>query len=250
MLGDQPLGLGPAVGQGTAAEDHAGAVRSGALDLRERRGLGHHDRGRDAEPGGVVGDALGMVAGRHRDDAPVALFAGQPGQLDQGTALLERTGVMLGLELQRELAAEQLREAGRVDGRRPHHRPGDDGGGVADVVDTDRKRHVWVSRHGGTGWWLCDLRQEFVRDLSVVYPWNGGLTLAFDASRDRDRAGRQGECNIRWRTGDCRSRPIRGGRRLGCTTASKLPFLGPDGSARRCHPDSRYVSAGRRTCSR
>ena len=56
-------------GEAVALQHDLGAERLGAVDLDEGRALGHHDRRRDAEPAGVIGDALGVVAGRHRDDA-------------------------------------------------------------------------------------------------------------------------------------------------------------------------------------
>ncbi len=52
-----------------AFDDDAGVMVRGARDLRERRARRHDDRGGDAELVRVVGDALGVVAGRRRDDA-------------------------------------------------------------------------------------------------------------------------------------------------------------------------------------
>ena len=59
--------------EAVALEHDRRAERLGAVDLGERRALGHHDRRRDAEPARVIGDALRVVAGRHRDDPGAAL---------------------------------------------------------------------------------------------------------------------------------------------------------------------------------
>ncbi len=66
---DQGLGGDLAVGQRLARQDDTGAMRPGALDLGRGRRLRHHDGGRDAEPLGMIGDGLRMIAGRHGDDA-------------------------------------------------------------------------------------------------------------------------------------------------------------------------------------
>ena len=57
-----------------AFEHDLGAVRLRRLDLHERRRHRHDDGGGDAEPRRVVGDRLGVVAGRHGDDAARALL--------------------------------------------------------------------------------------------------------------------------------------------------------------------------------
>ena len=56
-----------------ALEHHLGAEGARVLDLRAGREARHHDDGADAEPLGVVGDALGVIARRHRDHAGRAL---------------------------------------------------------------------------------------------------------------------------------------------------------------------------------
>ena len=52
----------------------ARAVPARVLDLGVGREGRHDDGGRDAEPAGVIGHALGVVAGRHGDDAALALL--------------------------------------------------------------------------------------------------------------------------------------------------------------------------------
>ena len=54
--------------EAVAPQHHGGAERLGAIDLDEGCALGHHDRRRDPEPAGMIGDALGMVARGHRND--------------------------------------------------------------------------------------------------------------------------------------------------------------------------------------
>ena len=68
----QRLGQRRRLGEVVAVQHDLGAERLGAAHLHVGREAGHHDGGRDAEPGGVVGDALGVVAGRHGHDAPRA----------------------------------------------------------------------------------------------------------------------------------------------------------------------------------
>ena len=83
MHPDQPalarLGLGARLrfADGLAIEQHLRAVRLGRRDLHERRRHRHHDGRRDAERCRVIGHRLGMVAGRHGDDAARALLGGQ-----------------------------------------------------------------------------------------------------------------------------------------------------------------------------
>jgi hypothetical protein len=68
-LGAEPVGRGRGLVEAVAVDHHLGAVGAGLLDLHERRGLGHHDGHGDAQPGGVIGQALAVVAGRGGDDA-------------------------------------------------------------------------------------------------------------------------------------------------------------------------------------
>ncbi len=73
-LARQLVGGAAGVDQAVAAQHDLGAERLGAVDLGERRPRRHHDRRRDAEAARVVGDALRVVAGRHRDDAGAAFL--------------------------------------------------------------------------------------------------------------------------------------------------------------------------------
>ena len=57
------------LGERLAFEDHVGAEARVAAIFTKGVGARHDDGRRDAEPLGVVGDGLGVVAGRHGDDA-------------------------------------------------------------------------------------------------------------------------------------------------------------------------------------
>ena len=103
------------------------------LDLGKGRALGHHDGRRDAQPSRMIGDALGMVARRHGDDAAGPLGLGQAEQLVQRPALLEGGGELQILELQPDLAAGDGRERARLPHRRAHHLSGDRRGGLFDI---------------------------------------------------------------------------------------------------------------------
>ncbi len=76
-------GLGR-LGQARALKHDMGAEALGLLHLHERRRFRHHDRRRDAEALRVIGDALRMIARRHRDDAARALRRREARELGQG----------------------------------------------------------------------------------------------------------------------------------------------------------------------
>jgi hypothetical protein len=63
--------------KGCARNDDLGLVPPGVLDLHHRRTNRHHDDGGNAEPPGMVGDALRVVARRHRHDATPTLVRRQ-----------------------------------------------------------------------------------------------------------------------------------------------------------------------------
>ena len=72
-LGDQLLHLALRLGEGLALEHDMRAESPGRRDLHEGARPRHDDRRRDAEALGVIGDRLGVIAGRHGDDAARAL---------------------------------------------------------------------------------------------------------------------------------------------------------------------------------
>ena len=106
----QPDGLGLRAGQVVARQHDGGAQLPGALHLHERRPPGHHDGGGDAEPGGVVGDRLGVVAGGHGHHAPGPLVGGEQQQPVEGPPLLEGGDELEVLELHDDRAPEHLRQ--------------------------------------------------------------------------------------------------------------------------------------------
>ena len=65
------------------------------------------------KPRRVIGHRLGVVAGRHGDDAAVALGLAERGQLVQRAAVLERIGDLQVLVFDVDLGAGQRRQPGR-----------------------------------------------------------------------------------------------------------------------------------------
>ena len=132
----QFVGMRGRFGQTGAVQDHPGAEVPGVGDLHERRCLRHDDGGRDAETLGVVGDAEGMVAGRHGDHAAAALVGRERQQLDQRAAFLEGSGVLKVLHLQEQLrVAAQLGEQPAVGHRRADDRAGQRGGRRSHIIE-------------------------------------------------------------------------------------------------------------------
>ena len=154
----------------------------------------HHDRRRDAEAPGVIGHALRVVAGRHRDHAGGRLLRRQLRQPVQRAALLERGGVLQVLELQPELGAGDLRErarrqAGRRDdlARQPRPRPpatsssGDGHGNSGRWPRPSRSSSPSISVHV--------LDRLAGRALDQIVDHADQDRLARDAARDARRSG-------------------------------------------------------------
>ena len=93
----QRLGLG--LGDAVARQHDRRPQLPGALHLHERRDPGHDDGGVDAQPAGVVGDGLGVVAGRHGHHAPARSPSSSGSSLFERTPLLERRHELQVLEL-------------------------------------------------------------------------------------------------------------------------------------------------------
>ena len=127
------------IGEALALEDHGRAMGARALDLHERRQGRHDDRRRDAEALGVVGDRLGVVAGRHGDDAAPALLRPEARELVDRAALLEGAGRVHVLVLHEHRRAGELGQPRRRHQRRAQDVAGDRRGGAPDILDVDRK---------------------------------------------------------------------------------------------------------------
>ncbi len=107
--------------QGLAGQHHLGAERLGVGDLEEGGVLGHDDSGGNAEPRRVIGDGLGVIAGRHGDHAAARLLGAERGELHQRAAVLERVGELQILELEIDLGPGQRRELRRGNRRGADH---------------------------------------------------------------------------------------------------------------------------------
>src|SRR6185312_5984812 len=94
--------------------------------------LWHHDGDGNAEPAAMIGDALGVIAGRHRGHAALLFVVAEREQLVERAALLERGGVLQILELEMDVGARDATRRG------------------ADVVDggSGLRRHVTLSEDG------------------------------------------------------------------------------------------------------
>ena len=125
-----------------AVEHHLGAVGLCRLDLHERGRYRHHDRDRNAQPPGVVGDRLRMIAGRHRNDAAGALGWRERSELVEGAALLERIGDLEVLIFDEDLRAGQRRQFGRRQHRRTQDVARNDTPRRLDIRECDRHRAV------------------------------------------------------------------------------------------------------------
>ena len=79
-------------------DDDGGAVAAGILDLHHGRADRHDDGGGNGEALGVIGDALGVVAGGHGDDAAAAFVVVERQQAIERAALLEGGGELQVLE--------------------------------------------------------------------------------------------------------------------------------------------------------
>ena len=125
--------------QRLAGNDGLGAVTPGVLDLHHRRAHGHHDAGGNAKPMCVIGHALRMVAGRHRDHAAPAFVRRQRQQPVERAALLEGRGELQVLEFQPELAAADLAQRPALVAFGDDDRAGNGSGRGFDIVERDGK---------------------------------------------------------------------------------------------------------------
>ena len=105
------MGLGRRASKVSTFDDHVGTVATRPVDLHEGSAFGHDDGDRHAEPPAVIGQRLGVVAGRGGDDTALALIGIQQQQTVQRAALLEATGEVQVVELDPDLGPGQLGQA-------------------------------------------------------------------------------------------------------------------------------------------
>ena len=132
------------LGQGLAVQHHLAAQLAGIAHLGEWRVARHHDNAFDAQPGGVIGHALGVVTGRHRHHTRGALGGAQRQQLVERAALLEAGGELEVLELQPDLGTGDLRQHPRMGAGRTQHLPAQLLGGGADIGSGDGGGHFFL----------------------------------------------------------------------------------------------------------
>ncbi|MGX1387765.1 hypothetical protein AB7M66_008896 [Bradyrhizobium japonicum] len=125
--------------QRRARHHHLGAVVLGVLDLHHGRADRHDDGGGNAEPLGVIGDALRVVARRHRDDAARTLLRRQRSEPVERTPLLERGGELEVFEFQPDVAAADVAQRAAVATRRLDDGAADGVGGGMNVAQSDRQ---------------------------------------------------------------------------------------------------------------
>src|SRR5689334_23054170 len=124
-----------------------GPVPAGVLDLHHGGADRHDDGRRNTEPAGVVGDALSVIAGRHGDHAAPLFVLVQGREAVECAALLEACGELQVLELEPDVAAEDLTERAARRARRDRDRAGNGATGCFDVREADGT-YTLVQDHG------------------------------------------------------------------------------------------------------
>ena len=206
------------------SDDHLGAEPAGGGDLHERRRLRHDDGRRNAEPLGVVGDGLGVVAGRHGDDAARAFVRRQRQQLDQRAALLERGGRLQILVFDPDVGAGQpdRRGAGRNGVRMTAPAIWSAAARMSARVGRPMRQRRWSSRPACpalSGQQFGDERREIGEDAVGAGALEG-------EQRFHHRLLAVDPAVARRRRGSSRTRPTPGRRRSACRM--------PPSAARRC----------------
>jgi hypothetical protein len=108
-----------------AVQHDFGAEAAGGCDFDKRSGERHDDDGANAAAGGVVGDALGVVAGAGCDDAALCLVGGQGCDFVERSAFFEAAGHLQVFKLEEDALRGHAREhlgahAGRAVDRTSH----------------------------------------------------------------------------------------------------------------------------------
>ena len=144
-------GGGPGFLQVIAFQHHPGAEIAGVLDLGEGGGFRHHDGGGNAQPAGMIGHALGVIAGAHGGDAALFLVRRQRLEAVERAALFERRGELPVFEFEMDLATRDLGQGARMAHRRALNLAGDHLCRGADIVKRYGKRcHARLLRKPGS----------------------------------------------------------------------------------------------------
>ena len=75
-------------------QDYGGPELLAVADLDQRRVLRHYHRGRNSEELALIGEGLGVIAGRGGDHAAFLLLRRQLGQGVAGSALFKTAGAL------------------------------------------------------------------------------------------------------------------------------------------------------------
>ena len=118
-------------------QDDGRAMRARCRHLHKGRRHRHDDGRRDRQPRGVVGDRLGVVAGRHGDDAAGTFGLAERRELVERAAVLERIGDLEVFVFDIDLGAGQRGEFGRRQRGRAQHRALDHAAGRFDIGNGD-----------------------------------------------------------------------------------------------------------------
>ena len=121
-------------------QDDGGAVRARRRHLHEGRRHRHDDGRRDFQPRGVIGDRLGVVAGRHGDDAALAFGLAQRSKFVERAAVLERISDLQVFVFDVDLGAGKGGKLGRRQHGRAQHHALDHAAGRFDIGNGDGQR--------------------------------------------------------------------------------------------------------------
>jgi hypothetical protein len=133
--------------QRLAFEDDVRTPALGVLRFHRRRSFRHHDGRRNAQAPRMIGNALRMITGRHRDDAALALGFGKRRETHESAALLVRRRELQIFELEPDLRIEVTPKREAPVARGPHHSAFDDLGRTPDVVHRDESGRIRTLRH-------------------------------------------------------------------------------------------------------
>ena len=170
-----------------AVEHHLGAVRLGRRHLHERRRHRHDDGRRNLEPRGVIGHRLGVIAGRHGDDAALALGLAERGELHQRAAVLERIGDLQIFVFDVDVGAGERRQPRRRQHGRAQHGALDHATGCFDIRNCDAQSpasvasgHHAASAGGVPDGFASPLREADSFSISKLRSANEGTAMAID----------------------------------------------------------------------